>query len=112
MCDHGIGLFFWVILTKRNKIDIFGVQKKADIFHIHSQCIVGGDRDKQRFFVPQMSLGCHEGGSICDAVGKFCYGIACAGENHQFLYSTAGRTDKILPVEKQAVGGSGFPVTV
>ena len=54
--NHGVGLFFRVILAKGNKIDILGIQKQADIFHIHSQRVIGGDGYEQRFIVSEMCL--------------------------------------------------------
>lgn len=54
---EGIRLFLRIILAKGHKINIFGIQKKSYVFHIHTQAVIGGNEDQKRLVISQMRLG-------------------------------------------------------
>ena len=45
--DHGVWFFLRGVLPEGNKINIFRIEQKPDISHVHSQRIVGRYRDQE-----------------------------------------------------------------
>ena len=103
MGKHRIGLRAIIILSEGHKMDIFCVEQNADIFQIHAQGIIGGQRNDQRPIVAQMCLGSHQNRRVGNTVCQFGEGISGARGNEQNI-EQGFRTDGLCVGN----GGDGF----
>ena len=87
---EGIRLFLRIILAKGHKINIFGIQKKSYVFHIHPQAVIGGNEDQKRLVISQMRLGPHQNRCVRNPVCQFGGSIAGARQNRHNIQITLG----------------------
>ena len=81
MRDKGIWLFFVIILSEGNKVDIFAVAQKSDIFQVHAKSVIGGDGYDERLIVSDMRLCGHEHRCVGNAVCKLGGSVSGARKN-------------------------------
>ncbi len=80
MRDHRVRLFRRIILSERNKVNMFGIEQQTDILHVHSQGVICGKRDQKGFIIAQMRFCRHQYGGVSDPVRQFGDRISRTGE--------------------------------